>query len=153
MANIRDHCETMIRTPGSPILLVKTLVALLLVATIPRCAVMNENQAAVFVDPGKIIILSCPQIAVRLKTVVRQERKLRGLIDRASVDEGGTVVAAFAYKPDYLQALGQRKLLIEEARKKNCTLPPELQVGVATDLPPPLTPPPATPVARTPASR
>jgi hypothetical protein len=150
MANIRDQCATMEKKAGYTILRGKLALALLLAATLPRCAVMNEDQAMVFVDPGKIVILNCQQIALRLKTVVAQERKLKGLIDRASVDQTGVVVAAFAYKPDYLQALGQRRLLIEEAGKKNCKLPPELQVGLATDLPPPLipAPPQATPAAR-----
>ncbi len=142
------------KKPGSFVLRGKIAAAMMLVAVLPQCAVMGEQQAEVFVDPGKIVILNCQQIAIRLKTVVAQERKLKGLIDRASVDQSGTVVAAFAYKPDYLQALGQRRLLIQEARKKNCRLPPELDVGLAIDLPPPPPPqmspppPPGKPIAR-----
>ena len=115
-------------------------------ASLPRCAVMDESAAVAFVDPGKIVILNCREIALRLKPVVAEERKLKRLMDQAATDSGGEFVAAFAYKPDYLQALGQRRMLVEEAQKKNCKLPPDLRIISPTPpLPPPTSPPPAAP--------
>ncbi|MEX0753010.1 MAG: hypothetical protein WD073_08810 [Xanthobacteraceae bacterium] len=53
-----------------------------------------------------------------------RERELKTLIDRAEQGMLGSVVAATAYRSDYLKAQGELKLLAETAQRKNCAIDP-----------------------------
>jgi hypothetical protein len=78
-----------------------------------------------FVNPGSFDYLGCADIASTAKATAHREQELKGLIDRAEDGGAGVVVAAMAYRSDYLKVRGELKLLEEAARNKNCETQPK----------------------------
>ncbi len=76
-----------------------------------------------FINPGSFDYLSCSDIATTVKATSKREQDLKELIDRAEQDSVGTLVAATAYRSEYLKARGELKMLAETAQSKNCETP------------------------------
>jgi hypothetical protein len=94
----------------------KTSGALLLAASLSACGSMEM----MFVNPGSFDYMSCAEIATKTKDAVKREQELKELIDRAEQDSFGVIVAATAYRSEYLKSRGDQKLLAEAAQNKNC---------------------------------
>jgi len=76
-----------------------------------------------FVNPGSFDYLSCADLANTTNATLKRQQELKELIDRAERDTGGSLVAATAYRTDYLKAQGELKLLAAAAQNKNCEPP------------------------------
>jgi hypothetical protein len=90
--------------------------ALLLAATVSGCGSFDM----LFVTPGAFDYLSCADIASATKGTAARQQELKVLIDKAEQESIGVVVAASAYRSEYLKTQGDLKLLAEAARSKNC---------------------------------
>ncbi len=75
-----------------------------------------------FVNPGSFDYLSCADLAQKTNVTRAREQELKMLIDRAEQGVFGTFVATTAYRPEYLKAQGDLKLLGETAQSKNCAV-------------------------------
>lgn len=95
--------------------------ALLLATLIAGCAA--ESVETLFVRPGQFDYLSCTELAAAAKNVTMREQELKTLTERAEKESFGVIVAATAYRSDYLRTQGQLKLLAEAAENKKC--PPD----------------------------
>jgi hypothetical protein len=96
--------------------------ALLLATLLSGCAA--ESVDLLFVTPGRFDYLGCADIADATRSAATREQELKTLIDRAEKDSFGAIVAAAAYRSEYLKAQGELKLLAEAARNKNCMAGP-----------------------------
>lgn len=92
---------------------------LLLAMSLAGCA--TESIELLFSRPGSFDYLNCTEIAAATKSAATREADLKSLIDRAEKESFGVIVAAAAYRSDYLQAQGELKLLAEAAQSKKCT--------------------------------
>jgi hypothetical protein len=97
------------------------LLAVLLAAGTGGCAMDTDKVGLLTADPLKYELYDCAQIATAVISASTREQELRGLIDRAERGGGGgTVVAAMAYRNDYLRARGELRVLHDTARNKGC---------------------------------
>jgi hypothetical protein len=76
-----------------------------------------------FVNPGGFDYNSCSDIATITKATIKRQQELKELIDRAEQDTAGTIVAAAAYRTEYLKTRGDLKQLAEVSQRKNCEPP------------------------------
>jgi hypothetical protein len=92
--------------------------AALLAASLGGCATsLNVDP---FVAPAKFQFLRCEDIAKRLVATTAREHELRGLMDRASTDTGGSAVNMLVYQPDYQTVQSELRQLHEAAVEKQC---------------------------------
>jgi hypothetical protein len=105
--------------------------ALMLATLVAGCA--TESVDLLFVRPGQFDYLSCAEIATATQNAATREQELKTLTERAERESFGVLVAAAAYRSDYLRAQGQLRLLSEAAQNKKC---------------PPAASPPSSPSAR-----
>jgi hypothetical protein len=92
--------------------------AALLAASLGGCATsLNVDP---FVAPAKFQFLRCEDIAKRLVSTTAREHELRGLMDRASTDTGGSAVNMLVYQPDYQTVQSELRQLHEAAIDKQC---------------------------------
>jgi hypothetical protein len=94
--------------------------AALATVSLGGCASSLNGIADPFVQPAKYQFLRCEDIAKRLVTTKAREQELRGLMDRASTDTGGSAVNFLVYQPDYLQVQSDLRRLNEAAAEKQC---------------------------------
>ena len=75
------------------------------------------------VDPGKYEIYgyTCEQLNDDLKTVTARELELQKLMARSSRSPGGEFIGEMVYSPDYIQARGQKNLVIKPQAEKMLT--------------------------------
>jgi hypothetical protein len=104
---------------------------LILLAALPAllsaCAntgVPDDDMARLLVAPDKFVLYRCPDIAEKAKEVAKRQRKLEALMAQASIDSGGRMVSAVAYRPEYLVARGEMNDLRQEAIAKKCDFVP-----------------------------
>ncbi|MEA2991850.1 MAG: hypothetical protein QOD40_770 [Alphaproteobacteria bacterium] len=90
--------------------------ALLLAATVSGCGSFDM----LFVTPGAFDYSSCADIAAAVKGTSARQQELKVLIDKAEQESAGVIIAAGAYRSEYLKTQGDLKLLQETARTKNC---------------------------------
>jgi hypothetical protein len=94
--------------------------AALLAATLGGCASSLNVIGDPFAAPAKFQFLRCEDIAKRLVAARIREQELRGLMDRASTDTGGSAVNMLVYQPDYRQVQSDLRQLHEVAVDKQC---------------------------------
>jgi hypothetical protein len=78
-----------------------------------------------FIKPGRFDYFSCGDIATATRAAVTREQELQELIEKAEQETFGAVVAAAAYRPQYLRNQGELKLLAQAAQNKNCAAAPK----------------------------
>lgn len=89
------------------------------------CSVATDGVGALMVDPSRYEGYNCKDLTGQWTTLVKREKELRNLIDRADDGGGaGVVVGAVAYRGDYQTVLEQEKLLQHTAAEKKCQLKP-----------------------------
>ena len=94
--------------------------AALLVASLGGCTTSLNIIGDPFMAPEKFQFLRCEDIAKRLVAAQARERELRGLMDRAGEDTGGSAVNMFVYQPDYRTVQSELRQLHETAMEKQC---------------------------------
>jgi len=94
--------------------------AALLAVSLGGCATSLNVVGDPFVAPAKFQFLRCEDIAKRLVASEARERELRGLMDRASTDTGGSAVNLLVYQPDYQTVQSELRQLHEAAVEKQC---------------------------------
>ena len=94
--------------------------AALLAASLGGCSTSLNVVGDPFVAPAKFQFLRCEDIAKRLIASEARERELRGLMDRASTDAGGSAVNLLVYQPDYQTVQSELRQLHEAAVEKQC---------------------------------
>jgi len=91
--------------------------AALIASLIGGCGINSEE---LFVKPGTYEYYDCASIAKAQKAAEANEVRLRELIARAEQEPIGVLVAAAAYRTQYLTAKGQIRQLEDAAQQKNC---------------------------------
>jgi hypothetical protein len=94
--------------------------AALWAASLGGCATSLNVVGDPFVAPAKFQFLRCEDIAKRLVGTQAREKELRGLMDRASTDTGGSAVNMLVYQPDYQTVQSELRQLREAAVEKQC---------------------------------
>jgi hypothetical protein len=92
----------------------------LLAVSLGGCSTSLNVVGDPFVAPAKFQFLRCEDIAKRLVATEVRERELRGLMDRASTDTGGSAVNLLVYQPDYQTVQSELRQLREAAVEKQC---------------------------------
>lgn len=117
-------------------------------ALLSACAntgVPDDDVARLLVAPDKFVLYRCPDIARKAKEVAKRQRKLEALMAQASIDSGGRMVSAVAYRPEYLVARGEMNDLRQAAIEQKCNFVPgpDMATGESDDETVTLPPPPA----------
>ena len=86
------------------------------------CSLATDGLASLAVDPARYEGYHCKELVSQWNGLVRREKELRDLINKAGEGGGGTVVAALAYRSDYDTVLERQKVLKRTAAEKNCDL-------------------------------
>jgi hypothetical protein len=94
--------------------------AALLAVSLGGCSTSLNVVGDPFVAPAKFQFLRCEDIAKRLVATAAREHELRGLMDRASTDTGGSAVNMLVYQPDYQTVQSELRQLHEAAVEKQC---------------------------------
>jgi hypothetical protein len=94
--------------------------AALLAVSLGGCTTSLNAISDPFVAPAKFQFLRCEDIAKRLVATQTREKELRGLMDRASTDTGGSTVNMLVYQPDYQTVQSELRQLHEAAVDKQC---------------------------------
>jgi len=94
--------------------------AALLAVSLGGCSTSLTGVGDPFVAPAKFQFLRCEDIAKRLVTTQAREQELRGLMDRAGADTGGSAVNLLVYQPDYQTVQSELRQLHEAAVDKQC---------------------------------
>ena len=94
--------------------------AALLAVSLAGCTSSLNVIGDPFVAPAKFQFLRCEDIAKRLVATQAREKELRGLMDRASTDTGGSAVNMLVYQPDYQTVQSELRQLHEAAVEKQC---------------------------------
>ncbi len=94
--------------------------AALLAALLGGCATSLNVIGDPFVAPAKFQFLRCEDVAKRLVATQAREQELRGLMDRAGTDAGGSTVNMLVYQPDYQTVQSELRQLHEAAVEKQC---------------------------------
>jgi hypothetical protein len=101
------------------------------------CAMDTDSVGLLTADPLKYELYDCAQIAASVAGASSREQELRALIEKAERGGGGgTVVAAMAYRNDYLRARGELRLLHDTARNKGCPEQPAKPAATPAGKPP-----------------
>jgi hypothetical protein len=80
----------------------------------------TDGAGSLMVDPGRYSSYHCNDLATRWKDLVKREKELRDLMDRADQGGGGTVIGSIAYRPEYESVRSEEILLQRTATEKNC---------------------------------
>ena len=91
-------------------------------ALLAGCAGSVDDIGLVTVDPAKFTFYNCADLATRNKQVIKRERELRNLMERAEAGAGGALASALAYRSEYVSVRGELKLLQQVAVEKKCEL-------------------------------
>jgi hypothetical protein len=95
--------------------------ATLLATSLGGCTTSLNAISDPFVAPAKFQFLRCEDIGKRLVATQAREKELRGLMDRASTDTGGSAVNMLVYQPDYQTVQSELQQLHEAAVEKQCS--------------------------------
>jgi len=104
---------------GKAVRLRLVLMAGLTAVALAGCG-MGGDAGALMVDPSRYDGYHCSDLVLQWKALLKREKDLRELIDRA--DAGSTVIATLTYRTDYDTVLGEKKILQRTAAEKNCVL-------------------------------
>ncbi len=94
----------------------------LLAALVSGCGAGSVEMF--FTAPGSYDYFSCADLAKATVAAQQREQELKVLIERAEQSTFGVLIAATAYRSNYLKAKGDQKVLAETAQSKNCTIDP-----------------------------
>lgn len=72
--------------------------------------------------PGKFRLYNCDQLDKRGGEVLKRERELAGLMDKARQGAGGEIAIAIAYQNEYNIAQGDLREIELAAVERNCAL-------------------------------
>jgi hypothetical protein len=72
--------------------------------------------------PGKFRLYNCDQLDRRGAEVLKRERELAALMDKARSGAGGEIAIAIAYQNEYNIALGDLREIELSAAERNCAL-------------------------------
>ncbi len=89
------------------------------------CSMGDDRMAMAYVDPATFRYYSCEQLEAAAKGTEAQQRQIEATISKAERGTGGALVSAVAYRADYLATVGNRRLIAEATKEKNCPPPPE----------------------------
>src|SRR5207244_1137452 len=74
------------------------------------CAGVATDESLFFADPARYDLYDCKQLADARKAQSDRVDELARLMTKAQAGTGGSVVAEFAYRPDYVSAQANLKL-------------------------------------------
>ncbi len=80
----------------------------------------SNGAGSLLIDPGRYSTYHCNDLATRWKELVKREKELRDLMDRADQGGGGAVIGSLAYRPEYESVRSEEVLLQRTATEKNC---------------------------------
>lgn len=83
-----------------------------------------ESAGRLMVAPGKFVLYSCPELALREKQNAEQQQKLRELMAKAESGPGGHMVSQLTYQPQYDISVEESRQLRAMQVEKNCDTPP-----------------------------
>jgi len=94
--------------------------AALACAILAGCSSEGNSQGRFLVAPGKFVLYTCPELALRAKQNAEREQKLRDLMTKAEAGAGGHLVSTLAYKPEYDTLQEESRQLQEMMVEKKC---------------------------------
>ncbi len=94
--------------------------AILLAALAGGCA--GQELAEASARPGKYRLYNCDELTTRGIEIVKRERELRDLIEKARQGPGGEIAVALAYQSEYNLTLGDLQELESTGTQKKCVL-------------------------------
>ena len=103
--------------PGSPFV---SLIGGCGVAVVAGCA--GHDMVASVTRPGKFRLYNCDQLDKQGAIVLKQERELDALIQKARQGPGGEIAVAIAYQNEHNIALGDLREIDLSAAERNCAL-------------------------------
>ncbi len=94
------------------------LLACLIAAALAGC---SNGSGSLLIDPGRYSAYHCNDLAARWKELVKRDKELRDLMDRADQGGGGgAVIGSLAYRTDYESVRSEENLLQRTVAEKNC---------------------------------
>ncbi len=93
------------------------LLGCLIAAALAGC---SNGAGSLLIDPGRYSAYHCNDLAARWKELVKRDKELRDLMDRADQGGGGAVIGSLAYRTDYESVRSEERLLERTAAEKNC---------------------------------
>jgi hypothetical protein len=81
------------------------------VATLAGCSTITPDESTFFADPARYDLYDCKQLAEVRKNMTDRVDELARLMAKAQTATGGAVVSELAYRPDYMSARGNLKLI------------------------------------------
>ena len=100
------------------------LFSILVARALAGCGNFTDTPGMLTIDPGRYAAYHCPDLAKRWNELVKRERDLRALMEKANESAGGALIGSIAYRTDYDKALGEQRLVQREAAEKKCELTP-----------------------------
>jgi hypothetical protein len=97
--------------------------AMLLPFMLPGCSFSDDRMASAFIDPAAYLYYSCDQLEALAKGSIQQQKTLDGYIKKAEQGTGGKIIATTVYGVDYLNAVGNQRLIEQTAKDKSCPVP------------------------------
>src|SRR5258706_8177259 len=97
--------------------------AALLAVSLGGCSTSLNVVGDPFVAPAKFQFLRCEDIAKRRVATEAREHELRGLMDRASTDTGGSALKMLPYQTDNQTVQSEIRQLPERAGEKQSPPP------------------------------
>jgi hypothetical protein len=94
--------------------------AIALAALAGGCASQELVEASA--RPGKYRLYNCDDLTRRGIEIVKREKELRDLIEKAKQGPGGEIAVALAYQSEYNLALGDLQELENTGVQKKCVL-------------------------------
>lgn len=88
------------------------------------CAMSDDTMARFLVAPDKYTLYNCRDLAAQEKITAARESELRQLMAQAGIDSSGRLVSAMAYRPDYIEVLGELRELRQALIDKKCAPSP-----------------------------
>ncbi|HEX5509954.1 MAG TPA: hypothetical protein VFX37_15745 [Pseudolabrys sp.] len=82
-----------------------------------------ESTGRLMVAPGKFVLYSCPELALRAKQNAEREQKLRDLMAKAESGPGGHMASTLTYQPEYDSLIEESRQLRAMQVEKNCKTP------------------------------
>jgi hypothetical protein len=114
--------------------------AAVLASALGGCGMSDDKLSRLLVAPNQYAVWRCANIVQQIKSNARRQSELKELMAKAGPSAGGQLVAATAYRPEYLKLHGEMANLQQAAREKKCKMEPggaEADTRPAVALPPP----------------
>jgi len=89
---------------------------------IAETALSSCGSGSLMVDPAAYQAYHCNDLVTQWSTLLKREKDLRELMNKASAGGGGSVIGGLTYGTDYQTVLAQKKAVQQQAAEKNCEL-------------------------------